>query len=122
MPCKMRRSRTRASRGSRGRPVLRSSASARSLYGLQRWFIPWAAALLAEASSGTRVTSARRSYTEQARLYRRYLAGQSQYPAAPPGQSKHERGLAFDIVTSDEELRRLGGLWESWGGIWGGRS
>lgn len=72
-----------------------------------------------------RVTSVLRSYSEQARLYRRYLAGQSLFPAAPPGTSDHEIGQAFDMVGSadphsDPVLRELGRIWKSWGGRWGG--
>lgn len=75
--------------------------------------------VLADAGLNPRITSIRRSYASQARLYRRYLAGLSQYPAAPPGTSKHERGLAWDMVTNDDDL--AGRTWESWGGRWGGR-
>lgn len=65
-----------------------------------------------------RVTSTRRTYAEQTRLYNRYLAGQSPYPAAPPGQSAHEYGYAIDIVSLDNAA--LGDYWEQLGGIWGG--
>lgn len=67
-----------------------------------------------------RVTSAFRTGEEQRRLYRRYLAGQSRYPVAAPGTSKHEYGLALDLVATDETLRRLGMQWQSAGGEWGG--
>lgn len=71
------------------------------------------------------VTSVLRTYAQQARLYRRYLAGSSPYPAAPPGHSKHERGLAFDMVVQQggfsPQQAWLGQVWESWGGRWGGR-
>lgn len=70
------------------------------------------------------VTSARRSYRVQARLYRDYLEGRSRYPAAKPGTSLHERGLAFDITVEPmEALTVLGQIWESFGpGFkWGGR-
>jgi hypothetical protein len=68
-----------------------------------------------------RVTSTLRTRTEQARLYRRFLAGASRYPAAPPGRSAHEFGYAFDVVViGDENLNDLGQVWESWGGVWGG--
>jgi len=42
------------------------------------------------------VTSARRSRREQEQLYRRYLKGQSRWPAARPGESLHETGRAWD--------------------------
>ena len=68
-----------------------------------------------------RVTSARRSPSEQARLYRRFMAGKARYPVAPPGKSKHEHGRAIDIVARPEVLRGLGLAWERLGGRWGGR-
>lgn len=69
-----------------------------------------------------KVTSTVRSRRTQLRLYNDYLAGRSRFPAAPPGKSKHERGLAFDLhVRPESALTPLGELWESWGGRWGGR-
>jgi len=50
------------------------------------------------------VTSGLRTYAEQDRLYRRYLAGGSLFPAAPPGLSSHEYGLAFDSTVDPEWL------------------
>ena len=83
---------------------------------------PYASELVRLAGPTAHVTSVRRSRREQETLYRRYLAGLSRFPAAPPGTSKHERGLAFDIYSDDAQLlRQLGAVWESWGGIWGGR-
>jgi hypothetical protein len=68
-----------------------------------------------------RLTSARRTSGQQARLYRRFLEGNSQLPALPPGLSAHEYGLAFDLVTSPfEALGDVGATWQSWGGEWGG--
>jgi hypothetical protein len=73
------------------------------------------------------VTSTLRSSTEQRRLYARYLAGKSQYPAAPPGHSTHELGTAIDIRASARALATAGAAWEAWGrslGVnfrWGGR-
>lgn len=92
---------------------------------------PWAERLLeaARASYPTiAVTSARRTRTEQARLYNDYLAGRSRLPALPPGQSIHERGLAFDLARpdvdprDDDALREVGALWRKMGGIYGGDS
>jgi len=31
----------------------------------------------------------------------------------------HERGRAFDIDASPNDLATLGAIWESWGGTWG---
>jgi hypothetical protein len=68
-----------------------------------------------------RVTSTRRTISQQTRLYARYLAGTAIYPVAFPGTSAHEYGEAFDLViTPMEWLSDLGQVWESWGGTWGG--
>lgn len=77
-------------------------------------------ALAQHLDPNARVTSARRSRAEQTRLYNRYLAGLSQFPAAPPGRSKHEQGRALDLVAQDAVLRRLGAAWQAAGGKWGG--
>lgn len=73
------------------------------------------------------VTSARRSRTDQARLYARYLRGETQLPAAPPGTSQHELGWAFDMArlgipaANDGYLLWLGWIWETYvGGRHGG--
>jgi len=42
------------------------------------------------------ITSTFRSWQEQTRLYSRYKAGRSSFPANPPGYSAHNYGLAFD--------------------------
>lgn len=92
--------------------------------GLDSRLVPYAEYLVAAMRAvdpSTRVTSVRRSRTEQSRLYRRFLQGQSKFPVAPPGRSKHEVGLAFDVVARPETLRAAGALWEKWGGRWGGR-
>lgn len=47
------------------------------------------------------VTSTQRSYIEQARLWWAWITGRSRIPAAPPGESRHEIGLAFDFSTAD---------------------
>ena len=48
------------------------------------------------------VTSARRTWGEQDRLFRNYREGGSKYPAARPGYSAHQYGLAFDSVVAPE--------------------
>lgn len=72
------------------------------------------------------ITSAKRSATDQQRLYNRWLAGLSPFPALPPGRSQHERGLAVDLArrgvdpADDKLLAWLGATWRSVGGVWGG--
>jgi len=69
-----------------------------------------------------KVTSARRSRAQQKVLYANYLAGKSRYPAAPPGTSKHEQGLAVDIKVEPESAQlALGRWWQAVGGVWGGQ-
>lgn len=86
---------------------------------------PWAERLVdvaTRARVGGRVTSTYRSLGQQTRLYDAYLAGQSQYPVARPGTSAHEFRMAFDYAApSKQDQDDLGQVWESWGGVWGGR-
>lgn len=95
-----------------------------SIYTLIPEMQPFARQLIqvaANAGMNPRVTSTRRSTAEQARLYQRYVAGQSEYPVAPPGTSAHEFGFAMDMIVSYAEwLNQLGTVWTSWGGVWGG--
>jgi D-alanyl-D-alanine carboxypeptidase len=83
---------------------------------------PFAQALVdlgARAGVQPSITSTRRSRTQQERLYRAYLRGESHYPVAPPGTSAHEFGYAFDMVASStEDLHDLGTVWRQWGGVW----
>ncbi len=68
-----------------------------------------------------RFTSGYRSRSDQARLYRAYLAGRTAFPVAAPGFSAHEYGEAFDYVVSPYEYQRdVGAFWVSMGGEWGG--
>ena len=64
-----------------------------------------------------RITSVLRTRQQQTILYERYLRGQSRFPAAPPGRSLHEQGLAFDMVTSDQG-QSAGAVWNAAGGRW----
>lgn len=75
------------------------------------------------------ITSVRRTWTEQARLYKKSVQGGcrtgcSAFPAAPPGHSLHQYGLAWDMVRQgidpfgDELLAELGHVWNSIGGGW----
>lgn len=86
--------------------------------GLQSWLRPYASALVAYFPRLT-ITSVRRSRTQQLALW--YNRHNNPYPVAPPGTSKHELGLAWDMVGPEDQLELAGRTWESWGGRWGGR-
>lgn len=98
-----------------------------SLTTLRADFRPYAVAFFEYVHSVDRrfvVTSALRSFQEQARLHQRWLLGQSEIYAAPPGRSMHQLGLAFDMARlgidalSDDVLRQAGALWKQIGGVW----
>src|SRR5687767_1007411 len=94
-----------------------------SLEALQPWLRPYARWLLSLApyagARTVRITSVKRSRAQQRSLYNRFLAGQSSYPVAPPGSSKHEFGLAWDMVTEPySALSTLGRWWKQAGGTW----
>ena len=97
----------------------------RGLRTLREDLQPFAAALLQvlrQYQPNVYITSAKRSRRDQERLYARFTAGLSKYPAAKPGTSTHELGMAFDLGNVDPRLlRKAGLLWERWGGRWGGR-
>lgn len=88
--------------------------------GLQPWLIPYAEYLYAVAEHNglaPRVTSVFRSFAKQSVLYDRYLRGAHPLPVAPPGRSKHNYGLAFDMVVTNPAA--LGAFWQRMGGRWG---
>lgn len=91
--------------------------------------VPWAKWLhkMGQQHDGRLVvTSARRSFAKQTKLYYRWKRGLSKIPAAPPGRSLHQSGLAFDMARigieplGDPLLAWLGAWWEYYGGRWGG--
>lgn len=102
--------------------------------GLRPDLIPWFEWILSYTQyyePTATVSSAYRSATEQARLYRRFLQGLMPGPVAPPGLSKHEQGRAidiwsnawnsnFDAANPPDALAQAGSAWESVGGTWGG--
>jgi len=96
---------------------------------LDRRLSPWAKYLYRlgkQYDSKLVVTSAYRSPAKQARLYEAYKRGESDIPAAPPGRSLHQFGLAWDMARlgidpiGDPLLAWLGAVWEHWGGRYGG--
>jgi hypothetical protein len=43
------------------------------------------------------------------------------FPAAPPGQSTHAIGAAFDLKLEPADYATAGAVWEALGFTWGGR-
>lgn len=84
--------------------------------GLEPWLSPYADALLTHARSRVEVTSTYRSIGRQLSLW--LTRSMNPYPVAPPGQSYHNYGRAFDLKASPDELAWLGSIWRSWGGTW----
>lgn len=102
-----------------------------SVSSLHPRFRPYAKELLDVArklDSRFVLTSAKRTRTEQQRLYNAWLKGLSPFPASAPGSSSHELGLAVDLArlgkpaAEDPLLRQLGAAWKAAGGVWGGES
>jgi len=96
---------------------------------LQPWLQPWARWIFDYGKSFNPklvVTSARRDWFDQLRLYNRYISGQSAILAVAPGQSKHQLGEAFDMASvgvdpfDDWSLPWLGSWWQYYGGLYGG--
>lgn len=77
--------------------------------------------ILSRLGRPTYVTSGRRTHEQQAALYRDWQAGTRRLPAAPPGRSAHEYGLAFDLGGAPRTLRIAGALAPYLGLTWGGR-
>jgi hypothetical protein len=89
-----------------------------SLARLDPRFRPYVEALLAVARGwgvAATVTSTYRSLEDQKRLHQRYQAGLSRFPAAAPGSSAHNYGLAADLVTRPDVNAWLGQIWRAWG-------
>lgn len=87
---------------------------------------------LARAGFKVTVTSTRRDPDQQAKLYDCYRRvgcsdcskrpGQPGcFPAAPPGQSVHAVGAAFDLKLEPPDYASAGAVWEALGFTWGGR-
>lgn len=68
----------------------------------------------------TTQTSGFRSVQAQNRLYARFLAGKSRFPAAPPGLSTHNYGVAVDLVAVRGSQAILGQLAKYSGLVWAG--
>lgn len=66
------------------------------------------------------VTSTKRSHGEQIALWQRWLSGKQKFPVAPPGTSKHEAGIAIDLVVHPAALSRTVAIFQSKGFRWAG--
>ena len=102
-----------------------------STRGLNRRWKPLAEALVQvlREYGPYRITSGKRSRSEQVTLYQRWLRGDpGVMTPAPPGHSQHERGYAVDIANphvkpkDDANLRAIGEAWRAAGGVWGGEA
>lgn len=97
-----------------------TSTSLNGLHSSLRPYAQWLVSVAPYAGArSVRITSVTRSRAEQQQLYSNWLAGRSSFPAAPPGRSKHEYGLAWDMVTEPfSALDTLGAWWKEIGGEW----
>jgi len=80
-----------------------------------RRFVGWAT-----RATRARCTSGFRTHGAQARLFQSRRGRRGVLPAAPPGHSAHERGLAVDLSGAPATLAYLGRAARSWGISWGG--
>lgn len=70
---------------------------------------------------GVTVTSTRRTRQEQTDLFRRFQAGETAFPVAVPGTSRHEQGLAVDLVPESPAcLQTVVQVMTSFGFRWAG--
>lgn len=75
--------------------------------GLEQALVPYADGAMEMARAygiEPQVTSVRRNWAQQERLYADFRAGVSRFPANPPGFSAHQYGVAFDSVVPDHQL------------------
>lgn len=100
--------------------MIAGKSKTNGLYPPWKAWCDWCIAALESAGIAGTVTSGVRSSEKQAQLYADYKAGRSSIPAAPPGRSSHEYGLAIDFVVDqgkDSDLQRqVMAAFQSWGG------
>lgn len=86
--------------------------------GLEQRLIPYADAALRmgqQLGLHPQITSVRRNWAEQEKLYHDFQHGLRQLPANPPGYSAHQYGVAWDSWVPDVELQ----LWNQVRGHFG---
>lgn len=86
------------------------------LYDPWRQWCDWMLTYLDQRGFEPTVTSGLRTYGEQTRLYMAYLAGRSRLPAAPPGRSAHNYGLAIDVWAGNGQQGAMMSIVYSLGG------
>lgn len=94
--------------------MIEGKAKTAGLYPDWKAWCDWCLATLESYGISGTVTSGVRSSSKQAQLYADYQAGRSSIPAAPPGRSAHEYGLALDFVVDegkDSDLQRAVMQW-----------
>lgn len=72
-----------------------------SIFSLEPCTRSWYRAALADlkrAGISVTTTSTLRTFSEQQALFARFVAGKARFPAARPGTSTHELGIAVDLV------------------------
>lgn len=67
------------------------------------------------------VTSGYRSTAEQAQLHRSFARGERRLPAAEPGFSTHNFGLAVDVVVPEAPAAIMVAVGRASGLVWAGR-
>lgn len=86
--------------------------------GLEAWLIPYAdgAVRMAQAYGiKPTITSIRRNWAEQSKLYDEYISGLRTIPANPPGTSGHQYGVAFDSSVPPDQLQLWNAIRAHWG-------
>ena len=87
-------------------------------------FAFWLVNLALAQGWSVRITSVYRSEREQRMLWDEWVRGNRRLPAAKPGCSQHQYGLAWDMVINEDPFgpfqRAIGGAWKEIGGSWGG--
>lgn len=100
-------------------PTTGKGATGKDLSGLNKAFeaaiIKATDEYFAATGKKVTVTSALRDSTKQKELHNAYLSGKSKFPAAAPGTSKHERGLAVDVDLASANAMDSMGLLSKYG-------
>jgi len=86
------------------------------LYAPWRAWCEWCLSYLDQRGFAPTVTSGFRSFEQQAGLYADYRAGRSRLPAAAPGRSAHNYGLAIDVWAGNGQQDAMMAILKAFGG------